>query len=216
MTPMTGTTRTDPITLELIQNALVAVAEQMSVTVVRTARSSVSKEVMDFSTALCNERGELIAQGHCLPIMLGSIPAAMQALLSKFGDNTHPGDIFVMNDPYEGGSHLPDVFMFKPIYVGDALIGYACVVTHQADIGGIAPGGISSQATEIFQEGLRIPLTKLFSKGLANEFLFELIARNVRVPDKVIGDLNSQISACAHGENGLRRIVDEYGLETTR
>lgn len=208
--------RIDPIVFELIQNALVAIAEQMSVTVVRTARSSVSKEVMDFSTALCNERGELIAQGHCLPIMLGSIPAAMKAVLTKFGNNTHSGDIFVMNDPYEGGSHLPDIFMFKPVYAQNTLVGFACVVTHHADIGGIAPGGISSQATEIYQEGLRIPLTKLSDKGTMNELLMDLIARNVRVPDKVIGDLHSQISACMHGEDGLKRIVAEYGIETAR
>jgi N-methylhydantoinase B len=210
------TIRTDPVAFELIQNALVAIAEQMSITVVRTARSSVSKEVMDFSTALCNERGELVAQGHCLPIMLGSVPAAMRAVLAKFGNDMHPGDVFVMNDPYEGGSHLPDIFMFKPIFTDGALIGFACVVTHHADIGGIAPGGISSQATEIYQEGLRIPLMKLFDKGVINEMLTSFIARNVRVPDKVIGDLHSQISACAHGEEGLIKIVAEYGLEATR
>jgi N-methylhydantoinase B len=208
--------RADPVAFELIQNALVAIAEQMSVTVLRTARSSVSKEVMDFSTALCNERGELVAQGHCLPIMLGSVPAAMHAVLAKFGNDMHAGDVFVMNDPYEGGSHLPDIFMFKPILAEGARIGFACVVTHHADIGGIAPGGISSQATEIYQEGLRIPLMRLFDKGSVNEPLMALIARNVRVPDKVLGDLQSQVSACAHGEQGLLKIAAEYGLQATR
>lgn len=208
--------RADPIAFELVQNALAAVAEQMAVTVVRTARSSVSKEVMDFSTAICNERGELVAQGHCLPIMLGSIPAAMHAMLAKYGNDLAPGDVLVMNDPYEGGSHLPDVFMFKPIFVHETLIGFSCVVTHHADIGGIAPGGISSQATEIHQEGLRIPLFKLFDRGRPNETIFSFIARNVRVPDKVIGDLQSQISACAFGEEGLIKITKEFGLAATR
>lgn len=208
--------RPDPVTFELIQNALAAVAEQMAVTVVRTARSSVSREVMDFSTAICSERGELIAQGHCLPIMLGSVPAAMQAVLAKYGNDFGPGDIFVMNDPYEGGSHLPDIFMFKPIFARLALIGFSCVVTHHADIGGIAPGGISSQATEIYQEGLRVPLMKLFEEGRRNDAVFDFIARNVRVPEKVLGDLHSQISACAFGEQGLIKIAEEFGLAETR
>jgi N-methylhydantoinase B len=208
--------RSDPVIFELMQNALAAVAEQMAVTVVRTARSSVSREVMDFSTAICSERGEFVAQGHCLPIMLGSVPAAMQAVLARYSNDLSPGDIFVMNDPYEGGSHLPDIFMFKPIFAESSLIGFSCVVTHHADIGGIAPGGISSLATEIYQEGLRIPLAKLFEGGKRNDTVFEFIARNVRVPEKVIGDLNSQISACALGEQGLIKIADEFGLETVR
>jgi N-methylhydantoinase B len=216
MTVQPNHARIDPIAFELIQNALASIAEQMAVTVVRTARSTVSKEVMDFSTALCNERGDLIAQGHCLPIMLGSVPSAMRAVLGRFGGDIHPGDIFVMNDPYQGASHLPDIFMFKAVFWQTTHIGFACVVTHHADIGGIAPGGISSQATEIFQEGLRIPIMRFHDKGVPNDTLIAMLALNVRVPDKVVGDLMSQVSACAHGEQGLIKIVAEHGFENTR
>jgi N-methylhydantoinase B len=203
----------DPVGFELIQHALAAVAEQMAVTVVRTARSTVSKEVMDFSTALCNARGELVAQGFCLPVMLGSIPAAMRAVLARFAGRIVPGDVYVLNDPYEGGSHLPDIFMFKPVFAGEVLCGFACVVTHHADIGGIAPGGISAAATEVYQEGLLIPPLRLYHRGEVNETLMTVIARNVRVSDKVIGDLSSQVSACIQAEEGLLKVVSEHGLE---
>jgi N-methylhydantoinase B len=207
----------NPIIFELIQHALAAVAEQMAVTVVRTARSTVSKEVMDFSTAICNAKGELVAQGMCLPIMLGCIPAAMKAVLERFKTSEiDPGDVFILNDPYEGGSHLPERFMFRPVFSETELLGFACVVTHHADIGGIAAGGISAASTEIFQEGLRIPGSKLHDRGKINDTLMSLIARNVRVPEKVLGDLQSQISACKHGEEGLMKIVAEYGTEATQ
>ncbi len=205
----------DPITFELMQHAITAIADQMAVTVVRTARSTVTKEVMDFSTALCNADGELVALGLCLPLMLGSIPPAIQAVRKHFQDDCHPGDVYVLNDPYEGGSHLPDIYMFKPVFIGDHLLGYSCTVVHHADIGGIAAGGISSTASEIYQEGLCIPPLKLFDRGKPNETLLSIIQRNVRVSDKVIGDLKSQAAACAEGEDGMAALVQEYGLKTT-
>jgi len=212
---MAGNLKRDPITFELMQHAIAAIADQMAVTVVRTARSTVAKEVMDFSTALCNADGELVALGLCLPLMLGSIPPAMQAVRKHFKDDCHPGDVYVLNDPYEGGAHLPDIYMFKPVFIGDHLLGYSCTIIHHADIGGIAAGGISSAATEIYQEGLCIPPLKLYDRGKPNETLLSIIERNVRVSDKVMGDLNSQVAACAEGEEGMVALVQEYGLETT-
>ena len=206
----------DPITFELMQHAIATVADQMAVTVVRTARSTVSKEVLDFSTALCNADGELIAQGLCIPLLLGSMPAAMRTVLDHFGAELKRDDVYVLNNPYEGGSHLPDVYMFKPVFVGESLLGFSCTVMHHADMGGIAAGGISPAATEIFQEGLCIPPLRLFDGGRPNETLLEILKRNVRVPDKVIGDLHSQVAACTEGEEGLIRVAQEYGLETTR
>jgi N-methylhydantoinase B len=208
--------RRDPITFELIRHALSAIADQMAVTVVRTARSTVSKEVRDFSTALCTADGELVALGLCLPLMLGSIPAAMRVVRERFGHALHHDDLYVLNDPYEGGSHLPDIYMFKPVFVGDTLLGFACTVTHHADIGGIAPGGISAAATEIYQEGLRIPPLRLVERGVPNDTLLALIRSNVRVPDVVMGDLASQMAACAQGHDGLRALADEHGAGTVR
>jgi N-methylhydantoinase B len=209
------TTR-DPITFELMQHAIATVADQMAVTVVRTARSTVSKEVLDFSTALTNAEGELIAQGLCIPLLLGSMPAAIRTILDHFGRDVRRGDVYVLNNPYEGGSHLPDVYMFKPVFVGETLLGFSCTVMHHADMGGIAAGGISPAATEIFQEGLCIPPLRLVEAGRPNETLLAILSRNVRVPEKVIGDLHSQIAACTEGEEGLIRVAQEYGLETTR
>jgi len=209
-------TRRDPITFELMQHAIATVADQMAVTVVRTARSTVSKEVLDFSTALCNADGELIAQGLCIPLLLGSMPAAVGTILGEFGGDLRPNDVYVLNNPYEGGSHLPDVYMVKPVFVGESLLGFSCTVMHHADMGGIAAGGISPAATEIFQEGLCIPPLRLFEGGRVNDTLMAILRRNVRVPEKVIGDVYSQVAACTEGEVGLIRVAQEYGLETTR
>jgi N-methylhydantoinase B len=205
----------DPITFELMRHAIAATADQMAVTVVRTARSTVAKEVMDFSTALCNANGELVALGLCLPLMLGSIPPAVQAILKRFRGDCHPGDIYVLNDPYDGGAHLPDIYMLKPVFVGTGLLGFSCTVMHHADIGGIAAGGISSAATEVCQEGLCIPPLKLFDRGTPNETLLTMIRRNVRVPETVMADIHSQVAACAEGEEGINALVREFGLETT-
>ncbi|MBI3001230.1 MAG: hydantoinase B/oxoprolinase family protein [Deltaproteobacteria bacterium] len=213
---MAKESRRDPITFELMQHAIAAIADQMAVTVVRTARSTVAKEVMDFSTALCNADGELVALGLCLPLMLGSIPPAVQAVLKRFRNDCHPGDVYVLNDPYDGGAHLPDIYMFKPVFIGDNVLGFSCTVMHHADIGGIAAGGISSAATEIYQEGLCIPPLKLFDRGKPNETLLSIIRRNVRVPETVMADISSQVAACAEGEEGLIALVQEYGLETTQ
>ncbi|OGP25616.1 MAG: hypothetical protein A2038_00745 [Deltaproteobacteria bacterium GWA2_57_13] len=213
---MAKESRRDPITFELMQHAIAAIADQMAVTVVRTARSTVAKEVMDFSTALCNADGELVALGLCLPLMLGSIPPAVQAVLKRFRNDCHPGDVYVLNDPYDGGAHLPDIYMFKPVFIGDSVLGFSCTVMHHADIGGIAAGGISSAATEIYQEGLCIPPLKLFDRGKPNETLLSMIRRNVRVPETVMADISSQVAACSEGEEGLTALVQEYGLETTQ
>jgi N-methylhydantoinase B len=203
----------DPVTFELIKNAVASIADEMAVTMVRTARSFVLKEAMDFSTALLNARGEMIAQGLCLPLHMGSIPAAMRTVLETFRDRIEPGDLFALNDPYEGGSHLPDVYLFKPIFLGDRLLGFSATIGHQADIGGRVAGGNACDSTEIFQEGLRIPPLKLFRRGEPNAALFALIERNVRIPSKVLGDIMAQVAACRAGEQQFLRLVEHYGRQ---
>ncbi len=130
---------TDAVTREIIKNALMSAADTMALTVVRTARSAVIKHGMDFSTSIFNAQGEQVAQGLTLPPHLGSMAPALQGVMNAFGDDVHPEDIFANNDPYEGGSHLPDIFLFKPIFVNDTLFGWSCCIGHQTDIGG--PGG---------------------------------------------------------------------------
>ena len=157
-------TRRDPLTFELIKNALAGIADSMAVTVVRTARSFVVKQSMDFSTALCDASGELVAQGMCVPLHLGAMPPALGGVLQRYQANIEPGDMFIINDPYAGGSHLPDIFLFKPIFVDRTLVAFACVVAHQTDIGGRVSGGNACDNTEIYQEGLRIPLVSSRNK----------------------------------------------------
>ena len=203
----------DPFTMEVIKNALVSVADEMALTVARTARSFVVKEALDYSTALFTADGELIAQGTCLPLHLGSMPAAIQATLAAFGDDMSPGDMFIMNDPYDGSTHLPDVVIVKPIFLDGQRVGYSTTLAHQTDIGGRVPGGNACDSTEIYQEGLRIPPVRLYTKGEPEDFMFRIIERNVRVPDKVLGDIRSQIAACLIGERGYLGLIETYGLE---
>jgi len=207
----------DPIRTELLKNALAAVADEMAVTVIRTARSAVVKDAMDFSTGLIDQDGELIAQGLCLPLHMGSFPPAMAVVQKEFGGDMHRGDVYALNDPYVGGgSHLPDIYVFKPSFFEDRIVGFAAAIAHQADIGGRVPGGNASDSTEIFQEGLRIPPLKLFDRGVPNETLFKILRTNVRVPDLVIGDVMATVAACRRGETGLLELVDRYGADALR
>jgi N-methylhydantoinase B len=183
----------------------------MALTIVRTARASVVKENMDFSTALVNPRGEVIAQGLCQPRHMCAIPFASEAILRRFGGSFRPGDVIILNDPYEGGTHLPDILLFKPVFMGERLLGFSCSIVHHTDIGGRVAGGNASDSTEIFQEGLCLPPVKLYDAGKPNEAVFRIIERNVRVPDKVLGDLRAQISACTIGERGLLELARRYG-----
>ena len=153
----------DPFTLELFKNALFSIADEMAVTICRTTYSGVLRDNMDFSTGFTDANGKLVAQGLTIPLHLGSIPTALDSVLDYFEGDIQPGDVFIMNDPYEGGMHLPDVFIFKPIFVEGEQLAIAATISHQADIGGRVPGSNASDSTEIFQEGLRIPPIKLYA-----------------------------------------------------
>jgi len=201
----------DAVTLELLKNALASIVDEMAFTIIRTGYSSVVKSAMDFSTGFCDTAGEMLAQGLTLPNQLGAMPDAMAAVLRKFGKDICPGDAFIMNDPYDGGMHLPDIFVFKPVFYGEELIGFAATVAHHTDVGGRVAGSCASDSTEIFQEGLRIPPLKLYERGRPNQTLMDLIEKNVRVPIKVLGDLRAQMSACHIGEREFLKIVDAYG-----
>ncbi|RIK46051.1 MAG: 5-oxoprolinase [Chloroflexi bacterium] len=212
----------DPITFDLVRSTLESIVDDMALTIVRTAYSNVVRDNMDFSTGFCNRHGELVAQGLTIPMHLGSVPDAMAAMRAALGDELAPGDIWTMNDPYEGGMHLPDIYVVKPIFTSDErLVGYAVTIAHHTDVGGRVAGSNASDSTEIYQEGLRIPPVHLYQRGQPNRTLFRLIEKNVRVPDKVFGDLNAQIAACrlgearflellaAHGERQLERYLTE-------
>ena len=203
----------DPITTDLVGHALGSIADEMALTIVRTAHSSNLTNSMDLSSALCDAKGRLIVQGLTLPLHLGSIPDCMDAVFRRFGDDIQPGDVYILNDPYDGGTHLPDIYLVQPVFAKARLLGYAASIAHHTDIGGKVAGGNGCDATEIYQEGFRIPPTRLFDGGRRNPWLEEMLARNVRIPYQVLGDLRAQIAACHVGQKGLLELAAEYGID---
>jgi N-methylhydantoinase B len=198
--------------LEIVKNAFESIADGMALTVVRTSRSSVVRSGLDFSTAILDHNGQLIGQGMCMPIHLGGMMPALEACLERYPE-VRPGDVFINNDPYEGGSHLPDIFLYQPFFVDDTLVGYGCAMAHQTDIGGRVAGGNACDSTEIYQEGLRIPPLKLYEEGKANETLFRLLEKAVRLPETVLGDVRAQLSALRYAERELANLVGRYGVQ---
>jgi N-methylhydantoinase B len=203
----------DPITFAVIKSGLDSIADDMAYTVVRIARSEIVKDVMDFSAALCAGDGQMVAQAKTIAQHLGAIPEAMAAVLAKFGDGLAEGDVVIMNDPYHGGMHLPDIFMFMPLFYEGKRRAFAVVICHHTDVGGRVPGSNASDSTEIYQEGLRIPPLKLYDRGTLNETLETLIKINVRVPDRVWGDLSAQFAAAQVGKRGLEKLLARYGAD---
>jgi N-methylhydantoinase B len=201
----------DPIAFELFKNAIFSIADEMALTVVRTTYSGVLKDNMDFSTALADADGKLVAQGLTLPGHLGSIPTALESIMRQFGDNMGSGDIFIMNDPFDGGMHLPDIFVIKPLYVDGTRVAFAATVCHHTDVGGRVPGSNASDSTEVYAEGLRIAPMKMYEAGRRNDTLFTFIEKNVRVPVKVFGDLRAQLAACHIAERQFLELLERYG-----
>ena len=202
---------TDPVTLELVKNAVESVVDEMALTMMRTAYSSNLKSSNDLSAAIVSLKGELLAQGFTLPMQLGSIPDAMATVIAKFDGSWEPGDVVILNDPYEGGTHLPDIFLIKPLFLDGEHVAYCSTIAHHTDIGGRVAGGNASDSTEIYQEGLRLPPVKLYDAGRANGAVFEIIAKNVRVPENLLGDLRAQLAAIHIGERGLDELVQRWG-----
>lgn len=209
--------RIDPITLEVIKNALGTIADELALVIMRTAYSNIVRDSMDYSTAVCDRLGRTVAQGLTNPVHLGSFPDAMQKLMERHGETMQPGDVFLFNDPYgAGGMHLPDFYVIKPVFVAGELEGFVATLAHQCDVGGIAPGGMAVYSTEIFQEGLRLPILKLYEAGQPNQAILDIVERNTRQPSQVMGDIRAQLAACGNGEKALLQLIERYGGETFR
>ena len=204
----------DPITREIMQNALSSAADEMAMALYRTAYSTIVRDCLDYSTSLCNADGEMIAQGVTIPLHLGSVPFAMETLFKKFEQDMAPGDVFILNDPFDGGMHIPDIFIIKPIFWEDQRIAFTVSTAHHLDMGGRLPGSSACDNTEIFQDGFRIPWLKLYHRGEPDEAIFTLLRANVRVPQMTIGDVRAQLSACHIGERAIHNLIRRYGLET--
>jgi N-methylhydantoinase A/oxoprolinase/acetone carboxylase beta subunit/N-methylhydantoinase B/oxoprolinase/acetone carboxylase alpha subunit len=208
--------RFDAVTREIVRHGLESLADEMALTLVRTCRSGHVKHSGDFSTAIADANGQLLAQGITLPFHLGGMPDVFAALLKDFHGQIFEGDIFAMNDPFNGGMHLPDIFLLKPIFHDGNMVAIGCAVVHHVDVGGRTAGGNSTHSTETYAEGLRLPLLKLAEKGVFNDAVLNIVRVNVRVPVKVLGDLRAQISACERGERDYLDLVRRYGIENLR
>ncbi|MGE4218495.1 MAG: hydantoinase B/oxoprolinase family protein [Alphaproteobacteria bacterium] len=209
---MTGN-RLDPVTLEIVYNALRSATDESFIALMRSAYSTNIKERRDHSTAICDARGRLIVQAdQSLPIHLASMTGLMQALLAKYGEGIAEGDIFVANDPHvAGGTHLPDINLAMPVFAGGRLQAFVVNIAHHADVGGMAPGSMAGGMSEIYQEGLRIPVIRLFRRGELQQDILDLLLLNVRLPEERRGDYYAQIAACRLGARRLGEIAERHG-----
>jgi N-methylhydantoinase B len=211
------TTSSDPITLEIIQSSLQAISDEMFAAFRKTAMSAIIYEVLDMGTAITDAEGNLASSGAGIPAFVGVLDKAVQRIIEVNGepDEIRPGDIFATNDPFYGGvTHLNDVVLAMPVFVGDRLIAWTANIAHWNDVGGMVPGSISTEATEIFQEGLRLPAVKLVSEGEPIRSVLQIMQVNSRLPDFLQGDMWAGIASARVGERRLLDLVAKYGLDT--
>ena len=202
----------DPITVEIVRHKLDGIANEMQSTLLRSSFSPIVKEGLDASASLFTPDGTTLAQSCSIPIHLATLIPAVAAVLQAYPIATmRDGDAFILNDPYAGGTHLPDIAVIMPVFHRGRVIALSAAMTHHQDVGGMTAGSVPTNATEIFQEGLRIPPLKLRDAGVLNETLLALLRRNVRIPDTVIGDLNAQIAACTVGIRRISELAERYG-----
>ena len=205
--------RVNPIRLELIKNSLEMISDNMMVSVLRTSRSTLVKANMDFSASICDAQGIMVAQGLALPGHLGATMPALAGCLEYFAEDIEPGDILASNDPYAGGSHLNDIFMFKPVFKDGERICFVGLILHHTDLGGRVAGGQAADSNEIQQEGLRIPPSKICVKGDLNTTLIRIIEHNTRVPETVLGDVRAQMAALEIASEEVRKLTDSYPVQ---
>ncbi len=206
--------RDDPVTLQIVANALASIADEMATTIFRTAHSTVVRDGMDFSAAILDPRGETVAQAVTVPFHLGSLPAAIERLLEHYDGRIAPGDVYLMNDPFDGGIHLQDMFLFKPVHLDGELLGFTTTTAHHGDVGGRLPGSSACDNTEIFQEGIRLPWLRLYAAGEPVEDVFKILEANVRIPRMTLGDLGAQAAACTVAERALLELAERHGRQT--
>jgi N-methylhydantoinase B len=207
----------DPITLEIIQNSLQAAADEMFAAMRKTSMSSIIYEVLDMGTGITDARGRLASSGAGIPAFVGVLDKAVQVIVAKFAKpgEIEPGDVFTTNDPYHGGvTHLNDIVVMMPVFAGGKVIAWTANIAHNSDIGGKSPGSLSADATEIFQEGLRLPAIKLIAKGEPIRPVFEIMKVNSRMPDILEGDVWAAIASVRIGARRLAELAEKYGVAT--
>src|SRR5256884_3239948 len=203
-----GITKINPVQLEVFKSLFHAIAEEMGATLKRTAFSPNIKERRDYSCAIFDHRGDMVAQGDHMPVHLGSMPLSVKAAIEN--REIGPGDMVILNDPYKGGTHLPDLTLVSGVFSKRKLLFYAACRAHQSDVGGMSPGSMPL-AEEIYQEGLRIPPVKFMSNGKINRDVWDMVLANVRTPEEREGDLAAMVGANRTGEHRLMEIASKYG-----
>ncbi len=211
---MRGTRNIDPISLELVNNSLQSLSDEMGFTIGRTCASPLIREAQDFAAGFADKTGEVLSNCVTAPGFLSSPRTFIGAVRRSYDTaDIRPGDIFAVNDPYSGGSHLSDIQMVKPIFVNNSLFCWIYTKAHHVDVGGRVPGSMAFDNVDIFQDGFRIPPVKAYEEGKLNRAFFDLLSLNIRYPDILLSDLNAKIGAMKVGEQGIRRLISEYGAE---
>lgn len=211
------TTHYDPITLEIIQSSLQAIADEMFAAMRRTAMSAIIYEVLDMGTGITDRQGELAGSGAGIPAFVGVLDKTVKRIVAKFNEpgEIEPGDVFIVNDPYNGGvTHLNDMVLVMPVFFEGEIVAWTANIAHWNDVGGMVPGSMSTTATEIFQEGVIMPGVKLISRGKPIRSVFDILAANCRMPDFLTGDLWAGIASVRVGERRILETVNKYGKET--
>ena len=205
--------RPDPITLAVVEHRLESIALEMTEVMLRTSMSQILNSSRDFSTAILDAECQLVAQGEGIPVHISALPIAGAAVREYFEGDMSEGDLFVLNDPYFGGSHLPDITIIRPVFYQGELLFYGVNRAHHSDVGGGTHGGYNPAASEIYQEGIRIPPLRLYDKGVPREDVLQMIAANVRQSENFLGDLNAQIGSVMIAEQRIQALLESYGPE---
>jgi N-methylhydantoinase B len=206
------TTALDPVTVEVVRNKLDGIANEMELTLLKSSCSPIVKEGLDASASLFTLQGETLAQAVAIPIHLATLIPCIARILAEFPLETmREGDLYCMNDPYLGGTHLPDIAVIMPVFARGRPLGFAAAMTHHQDVGGMTPGSVPTDATEVFQEGIRLPPLKLREGDKFNDTLLRILRRNVRIPETFEGDLMAQVAACSVGARRLSALAEIYG-----
>jgi N-methylhydantoinase B len=205
-------TALDPVTVEVVRNKLDGIANEMELTLLKSSCSPIVKEGLDASASLFTLQGETLAQAVAIPIHLATLIPCVARILAEFPLETmREGDLYCMNDPYLGGTHLPDIAVIMPVFARGRPLAFAAAMTHHQDVGGMTPGSVPTHATEVFQEGIRLPPLKLREGDKFNDTLLRILRRNVRIPETFEGDLMAQVAACSVGARRLAALAESYG-----
>ncbi|RLG45785.1 MAG: hydantoinase B/oxoprolinase family protein, partial [Thermoproteota archaeon] len=208
--------KVDPITLSVIHHRLEWINKEMGVVMLRTARSPIFAEVHDFSCAICDWGPRIVSQVDGVPTHTASTMIAAREVVKEFKDDIHDGDVFIINDPYAGGTHLADITVLKPVFYKDELLFFTINRAHHLDVGGMTAGTYSPSATEVYHEGIRIPPLRIYRENKPLKDVLNFIVTNTRFSELILADIKAQVGSCIVGERRLKEIIEKYGPETVK